>query len=440
MPPPSNLSPASQAVVDRLDSAFPDAWLEKTARETGLVKRMRSFSPVLLFWVLVLQTGVHLRVSLEGIRRRYNVSASEALSHASFYDRFTPELVRFLHACVLRGLEQLAQGPSRRLSERLARFKDILIQDSTIIRVSDLLFKKWPATRSRKEKAAGVKLSCLLSVVSDGPTRVKLQGERVSEVKTLKVGSWVKDKLLLIDLGFFKYGLFDRIEANGGFFVSRLKQNADPTITTLLRRVRGNSIIVEGEKLRDVLPKLKREVLDVEVLVRFAHREYAGKKRMAERKFRVVAIRDEEDDEYHAYVTNLAPEEFSAEDVASLYRARWEVELVFRELKNEYSLDQIPTANPHVVQALVWTAILTLVVQRMRYLTMLQLFPDLHEKVSHEQSAKIFREHAASALFSHIVTTRGFDWDPIIADYQLETSGAFLQRREHDVHIKEWRP
>ena len=53
--------------------------------------------------------------------------------------------------------------------------------------------------------AAGVKVSMLVSAVSDGPKRVALYGERTSEVKTLRIGPWVKDHILLIDPGFYKH-------------------------------------------------------------------------------------------------------------------------------------------------------------------------------------------------------------------------------------------
>lgn len=434
----TKISAGGLVIHERLDAAFPDKWLMKTARETGLVKRMRSFSPVLLFWVMTLQVGVQLRVSFEAMRRRYNESAEDALAHASFLERFTPELVDFLHECVLRGIEQLGALHGRELSPRLKRFKDILIQDSTIIRLHEALVKKWPATLSRRRNAAGVKLSCVLSVVSDGPKHVKLVGERTSEIKTLHVGKWVKDCLLLIDLGFFKYGVFDRIDKNGGFFVSRLKDNADPTITTLLRVVRGNSVLVEGGKLRSVLPKLKREVLDAEVVVNFSHRAYAGKKTGVSRKLRVVCIKDDETNDYHAYITNLSPGEFSAEDVASLYRARWEVELVFRELKNEYSIDMIPTKNPEAVKALVWTGILTLIIQRIRFVTMLELYPERAHEMSHERSAKLFREKTAGMTFNEILERRDLRYDAMDAQL-IELCGAFDPHRENSVHIKEWR-
>ena len=52
----------------------------------------------------------------------------------------------------------------------------------------------------------------------------------------------------------------------------------------------------------------------------------------------------------------------SAEDVAAVYRARWVVELLFKELKRVYNLDVITSADPVIMEALVLTALLTMVV------------------------------------------------------------------------------
>ena len=63
------------------------------------------------------------------------IDSAEDVGVICHYYRFTPELVAFLRACVSRGLEYLAQDPGRTLNERLSPFQDVLIQDSTIIRL-----------------------------------------------------------------------------------------------------------------------------------------------------------------------------------------------------------------------------------------------------------------------------------------------------------------
>lgn len=380
-----------------LTEAFPSRWLRRKARETGAVKRVRGIDIVAFFWVMVLGFGVNAQRAIASLHRRYEEEADE-VAYSSFYDRFTPDLVRFLHACVLHGIEHLGKTAPRRLAASLSRFKDVVVQDSTIVRLHEALASKWPATRSRKV-AAGLKVSVVVSVVMNGVKAVRVFGERVSEAKTLRIGPWVKDRVLLLDLGFFKYQAFDRIQRNGGFFVTRLKENADPLVTSLLRTVRGRSVPVVGERLRDVLPRLRREVLDVEVEVAFRHRAYAGKTSGDHGAFRVVAVLDRAADEYHVYVTNIPAETLAAEDVAALYGARWEIELVFKELKSQYALDELGLTNPNAVQALLWTAILTLIASRALHREIAAAAgEERYARFTSLRWSRIFREQAPGIL------------------------------------------
>jgi len=61
----------------------------------------------------------------------YEIEANIAISDSSWYDRFTPELVEFLHQCVIHGIQELAKEPGRKLSKKLESFQDVLIQDSS---------------------------------------------------------------------------------------------------------------------------------------------------------------------------------------------------------------------------------------------------------------------------------------------------------------------
>jgi IS4 transposase len=63
-------------------------------------------------------------------------------------------------------------------------------------------------------------------------------------------------------------------------------------------------------------------------------------------------------------MTNLPREEFSASQIATLYRAKWEVELLFRELKSRYSLEEFNTSKEHIVKIQITAALLTLMVSR----------------------------------------------------------------------------
>jgi putative transposase len=419
-----------------LCNLFPSEWLRSKAKETGLIKRERKIDPVIIFWVLAIGYGTFLQRTLAGLKRNYETASNRILSDSSWYYRFTPELVAFLRECVARGLEYLAQEPSRTLSERLSPFKDVLIQDSTIVRLHDKLAKIWPATRSRKV-AAGVKVSVLTSAIASGPKSLALFAENTNELKTLKIGPWIKDRILLIDLGFYKYQMFTRIKENGGYFVSRLKSNANPLIIEANRSYRGRSIDVQGKHLKDILEDLKRQVLDADVEVAFNRRAYRGKEKKDNERFRLVAVYNEDEDKYHLYITNLPPDLLEPQEVARLYGARWEIEILFKELKSKYALDVVPTTNPQVIEAFIWIAILTLLISRRIYTIIRRLNPRANMvRFTQLRWSNIYSE-SASRILNAVLLYLGLDTS-LITSFKISMSEALDPHVNRRHFTEEW--
>ncbi len=113
--------------------------------------------------------------------------------------------------CVIHGIEYIARKKHRQLSDKLKDFEDVLIKDSPLILLHEKLAKKWPAARTRKI-AAGVKTSMVVSTVANSmKSGVTLFGERTSESKTLRIGPWVRNHIVLLDLGYYKHHAFTRI-------------------------------------------------------------------------------------------------------------------------------------------------------------------------------------------------------------------------------------
>jgi IS4 transposase len=178
------------------------------------------------------------------------------------------------------------------------------------------------------------------------------------------------------------------------------------------RKCRGNSIDIVGKKLQDVLPLLKREILDVIVEVKVKRRKYKGKSKKMTRTFRLVCVFNEETEKYHIYLTNIPTDTLIGEDIAALYSARWEVELIFKELKNIYHIDEIPSANPYVVKCLIWSSILTIICSRRILRLVKTINPKNAHRYTHLRWAKVFIENAYR-LLSEILESMGYKIDKV---------------------------
>lgn len=339
---------------------FPSAWLETQAQETGMVQRQRKVNPISLFWTLVLSFGIGKKGTIASLRRAYEEATDTTLSASAFYDRFTGALVVFLQQACERALRLVMEGSAQTLHGSLSAFFDVVIIDATVLRLHDLLQGTYKACRTNHTKAAA-KLHMVYSVLGKSEQQIQLTSERKHESKVLKIGAWVKGRLLLFDLGYFSYALLARIHQWGGFFICRLKDHCTPTIVAVHQ---GDGKALIGRTLNQILPFIRREILDVEVELTYKKRKYKGKRKTVTEHFRLVGIKNPLTGEYHLYITNIAVVLLSARAIAQVYSARWLVEILFKQLKSFYQLEGFPSKNEHIVHALVYSALITMLVSQ----------------------------------------------------------------------------
>ena len=352
----------SIGIRETLTSLLPRSELERLAYESGMIRRRRKVEPSAMLWTLVLGFATGRERTLAGLCRMYQCATGTSLVPSAFYDRFTPELVRFLRAVVSRLCGQIAEHEPM-FRGVLSKFSDVLVTDASVVTLHRLLARRYPGTRTNSNPAAA-KLHLVMSVMGAGLEKVKFTGERANDHRSLRMGPWVGGRLLLFDLGYFRYQLFDCIDRNGGCFLTRLPAGANPLIVGANQRWRGRSIALEGKRLDDVAGKLRRMTLDVEVEVQFQRRVYDRRRSIHRRRFRLIGVRDPHTASYWFYLTNIPAEEFDAESLAQVYACRWQVGLIFKELKSHYRLAELPTRKARVVEALVLSSIITLLVSR----------------------------------------------------------------------------
>jgi len=91
------------------------------------------------------------------------------------------------------------------------------IQPYPEIKLHDKLDKQFPGARHKAE----LKIHTAIGLTGNTKS-IGLFSGKTAEIKTIRIGPWLKDHILLFDLGYFKYELFSRIRKNEGYFVSRL--------------------------------------------------------------------------------------------------------------------------------------------------------------------------------------------------------------------------
>ncbi|GAA0249704.1 hypothetical protein ACFFQF_31870 [Haladaptatus pallidirubidus] len=104
------------------------------------------------------------------------------------------------------------------------------------------------------------------------------------------------------------------------------------------------------ESVQIVEDVLHRQEVDVCVELSFDRKR--GLRGCATRTFRLVGVIKDDTDEYYLYLTNLPVADYNTPDIAQFYRVRWEVKLLFKELKSRFGLDEINTTDAYIIEAL----------------------------------------------------------------------------------------
>jgi IS4 transposase len=344
-------SRSDSAIRDAVGSVLAIPRLNQLARELGVVKRQRKVRVLALVGAVVLGFSTGAERTLAGIRRAYERTTGQTLAASGFYARFSRELVQLLKQLVEDAIRQL-QEQTPRLKHALSRFEQVLVADGSLIQLHRSLARHYPSVFPNK-MGAGAKLHVVINVAGRSARSVQITSGSRHDSTILKVGSWVRGKLLILDLAYRKGLLYKRIAEHGGYFLLRKKDSDDP-------------VIVDapwcGKRLSTVEHEFVGRAIDVMALVPW-HLD-RGNKRRRLMPVRLVGQWHPTERRHRFYVTNAPQDMMATDHVGPIYAARWEVELFFRELKLTHRLEQLPTRKRFVAEALIYAALLSLLVSR----------------------------------------------------------------------------
>jgi hypothetical protein len=313
--------------------------MDALARETGCVKRERKFSGSTLLSTLVL-------TMLRNPQPKpwdYQSTATQLgvdVTENAITQRFTPALVEFLEAALEPVLRHVLTTDAPPI-ELLGRFTQVVIGDSTTVTLPDEYAEQFPGCGgSHGSGKAALKIQVLWDL-RHGRLQVLLEPGRASDAKSaitqtpLPPGS-----LSIFDLGYFSIDRFQRVEQAESYWLSRLQHG------TTVRDAAGNPVALR----KFLAKKANGGVVDVPVQL--------GEKRlpcrlvavrvspqiaaMRRRKIREKASDHDREpsqeyldlQEWTIFVTNCPPTLLKWEEIVVLYRARWQIERLFKLWKS----------------------------------------------------------------------------------------------------------
>ena len=340
---------------DGVLSLFTRDEVEQMARESGFYvrepKQIKAFEFALC---CAMGSIVEHKRGFAAIWRVLNALAGVKVARSAVTQRFAAGSAALLELVSIRALERMPQAAPSIDRAKLNRFREVLAQDGTVLQLSPVLEALFPATRTNVVDAAA-KAHVTADLMERRIVDVTVTGERGSELGEVYDNlKFVPGGLYLFDLGYTSYDLLSLIAKSKAFVLMRLKDNANPTVVKVrhgIRRPRAS----EGLKLKEVQTCKTANTFELDAEFRCS--EFAETVQM-----RVVGLWNPETKRFHRYVTNLPPEMFDIEELATLYRQRWTIELLMKLLKSSCHLDHLDTANPDALRTLIYSSLLAALV------------------------------------------------------------------------------
>lgn len=212
------------------------------------------------------------------------------------------------------------------------RFAACYAVDGTTL---EALFRKLVTLRDRPTAPLAGHFALAVDLVTHLPAKLWWADAPETNDKALApdLVAWLKpNSLIVIDLGYFAYWLFDAISQGQSWFVTRMREQASYHVTTTLcARAQVRDQVIQLGIYRNN-SQCQQPMRLVEVFV---------------------------NGHWQRYLTNvLDPHKLSVVEVVALYDARWRVETVFLELKRLLDLSYLWVGSINGVKLQVFATLL----------------------------------------------------------------------------------
>lgn len=210
------------------------------------------------------------------------------------------------------------------------RFKNPLysLDASTI----DLCLSVFPWAKFRTTKGA-VKLHVGLNHAGYLPEFVTLTEGRKHDVTVGRILKFPKGSIVVMDKAYNDYTWYKQLTDNGIFFVTRLKANAKYRVIE-----------------RREIPQNKG--LTSDQTIEFTGLQIAKKCPV---RLRRIGYRDSVTGKHYVFLTNNF--KLAARTIADLYKARWQVELFFKWIKQNLKIKSFVGTSKNAVMTQIWIAL-----------------------------------------------------------------------------------
>jgi len=205
--------------------------------------------------------------------------------------------------------------------------------DASVIPLCLGLFD-WAKFRTKK---GAIKLHAVLNYDTGLPSYAVISEGKVHDSVAAKQTVFPASSVLVVDRAYVDFGWLNDLDSSGVFFVTRLKSNA------------------KIEVLESFLTKDKDEHIlsdeDIALTGFYTSQKYP-------KKLRIVRVYDQVNDKTLILLTNNMS--WAANTISQLYKARWDVEVFFKQLKQLFKVKTFVGTSPNALRIQMWTSLIAI--------------------------------------------------------------------------------
>lgn len=320
------------------------AVINRLSVETGFIKRSRMIKAI-EFLIYMITESVHGCVSCNDLAATIQCESGPAVSRQAYHRKMGHASVHFFEA-VLARIMQAKTGTV--IPSQFRRFKRILVQDSTIVKLPSKLMSIFSGVKNASAQVCNARIQSVYDLLGGVFTHWSIHPYSKTDIAVANELHVKSGDLVLRDRGYFTPSESLRIIKAGGEFISRYKHK-----TTLYDPQTGREIdlIKLLKSKRDIDRRVligKENPVEVRILAAEVSEEIANcRRRKAKRENKghdpsktVLFLLG-----WTIFLTSITHEELSINDFLGLYGLRWRIETIFKTWKSHFNFDKIHTVG-----------------------------------------------------------------------------------------------
>lgn len=262
----------------------------------------------------------------------------------------------------------------------LNSFSKVLIQDSSVIQLNEKLQEHFKGSGGRASSSFA-KLDVIYDYKSKTFEHIKLTDQGEADQKlSCDINNYLVDNALVIrDLGYLRSDVLELIKAKKAFFLSRLKLNLkvylfkdDVNEMNLYKYVEEHC---NSNGIVDLQVFLTDKKMPIRLIASKAPEEVVNKRRRdarasAKKQGRVLTEKTLRLKGLTIFITNVPEDIWKPEIILTMYKVRWQIELIFKCWKSRLQISYLKGINPERIRSMIYARlILILIVNKIYKLT-----------------------------------------------------------------------